>query len=128
MAIILNFIIDTSHVNAGHMTMSIMNGMKYQCGNQTCTSFLTTILSHVRHCQIICMDNIACSALVFQQSSRQCNLYDSTIRVNGTLIVDPESITMIVTIDERYIAGKPKINISSVYYLYLDINLNVPSF
>lgn len=104
--IMLNNMIKLTQGNAGHVIFSVTNGEKYQCGNQSCSWFYNAATFNVRQCQLTCMDNRACSIMTFQQSLKQCQLYYSTVQLNGLLTADSDAITMTVSIDNRYQPGK----------------------
>ncbi|UJR34484.1 hypothetical protein I4U23_021892 [Adineta vaga] len=90
------FVIQSMTQNTRSFQMSIMNGWKFQCLNTTCLPTNTFIESNIRRCQRNCLDDIFCKAVSFSQLIFQCNLFYNIPNPNPNMLVDINTITMIV--------------------------------
>ncbi|UJR18397.1 hypothetical protein I4U23_005301 [Adineta vaga] len=52
--------------------MSLFSNKQFQCGNTSCSTFVTTTERNVRRCQIPCLSNGLCEGASFHQSTSIC--------------------------------------------------------
>ncbi|CAF1049681.1 unnamed protein product [Adineta steineri] len=78
-----------------------MTGSQFHCVNTTCLPFTTVIVSNIFECQIACLAKFQCKAARYQQSTSNCDLFGDLSNYNGTMIVNINVITMMVTDDTR---------------------------
>ncbi|CAF4108499.1 unnamed protein product, partial [Adineta steineri] len=81
--------------------MSEMAGWQFQCSNTTCLPFATINVSNIHQCQIACLADVHCKAFSFHKSSSNCELFADISNQNGNLLVNMDTITMIVTHGSR---------------------------
>ncbi|CAF4401721.1 unnamed protein product, partial [Adineta steineri] len=81
--------------------MSIMTGSQFHCVNTTCAPFTTVIVSNIFECQLACLAKFQCKAAKYQQSTSNCDLFGDLSNYNGTMVVNINVITMMVTDDTR---------------------------
>ncbi|CAF0971456.1 unnamed protein product [Adineta ricciae] len=81
--------------------MSKIINSKFQCANTTCLPFVTNILSDIRQCKMNCLAQTYCRAISFHQLTSTCQLFDNIPNPNGNMLVDTNTITMIVIAGTR---------------------------
>ncbi|CAF0760375.1 unnamed protein product [Adineta steineri] len=86
--------------------MSEIAGWQLQCSNTTCLPFATITVSDTRQCHIACLAQVYCKALTFHKSSSNCELFADISNQNSNLVVNMDTITMIVTDGTRIPLGK----------------------
>lgn len=73
-----------------------MTNSKLECANTTCLPFTTAVASNIQKCQIHCLAQVQCTASSFHQSTSNCDLFADISNSNSNMLVDTETITMIV--------------------------------
>ena len=86
-------------------TMSIMTGWQFDCVNTTCIPFVTITTSSIHTCRISCLGQIHCQAASFDQSTSSCKLFTNIPDPNSNLLIDAETVTMIVKSGTRMPPG-----------------------
>ncbi|CAF1678853.1 unnamed protein product [Adineta ricciae] len=81
--------------------MSVRNGWQFQCANTTCLPSNTFLTLNIRQCQTSCLSEIYCKAISFHRLATRCNLFDYVPDPNGNMVVDTDSMTMIVITETR---------------------------
>ncbi|CAF1548905.1 unnamed protein product, partial [Adineta ricciae] len=82
-------------------TIAIRNGWQFQCANTTCLPSNTFLTLNIRQCQTSCLSEIYCKAISFHRLATRCNLFDYVPDPNGNMVVDTDSMTMIVITETR---------------------------
>ncbi|UJR38777.1 hypothetical protein I4U23_031442 [Adineta vaga] len=82
-------------------TLSLMEGSRFQCAGTTCPPFATFSTLNIRLCQTSCLNSIQCKAITFHQSTSRCDLFNEILNSNGTMLVDINTVTLIVITGTR---------------------------
>ncbi|CAF1602134.1 unnamed protein product [Adineta ricciae] len=82
-----------------------MTGWQLSCANTTCLPFATTTVLNIRICQTACLNQAKCKTATFHQSSSTCDLFSNIPSLNGSLVADMSSVTMLVMAGTRIPPG-----------------------
>ncbi|CAF1282805.1 unnamed protein product [Adineta ricciae] len=81
--------------------MSVRNGWRYRCADTTCLPFRSVITPNIRKCETICLAQIQCEAASFHPLTLNCELFANVSDENGNVLVDMNTVTMIVIAGTR---------------------------
>ena len=85
--------------------ISVTTGWQFDCVNTTCIPFVTITASSIRACQISCLRQPQCQAASFDRSTSSCKLFTNIPDPNSNLLIDAETVTMIVKSGTRMPPG-----------------------
>ncbi|CAF1049715.1 unnamed protein product [Adineta steineri] len=77
--------------------MSTMIGWQLHCVNKTCVPCTTVIVLNIFECRTACLAKFLCKAATYHQSTSNCDLFVDLSMYNGTMLLDMNIVTMIVT-------------------------------
>ncbi|CAF1149251.1 unnamed protein product [Adineta steineri] len=76
--------------------MSTKAGWQFQCSNSNCSPLAVVIVPNIRQCQMACLAEIHCKAISFHKSSSNCELFADISNQNYNLVLDVDTVTMII--------------------------------
>ncbi|CAF4461047.1 unnamed protein product, partial [Adineta steineri] len=74
--------------------MTVMNGLKFQCTNTTCTPFLNLNTRNVLTCQMACLAQTECKAATFHLLTSNCELFTNMSNQNVNMVADLDTVSM----------------------------------
>ena len=86
--------------------MTIVDDRQFQCANTTCLPFTTRTTSDVRDCQFVCLAEVQCQAVSFDQSVGRCELFADIISETGNMLTQIGTTTMLVRLETRMPPGE----------------------
>ena len=98
------------------MKMAMLDGWQLQCLNTTCSPFATVSVASVTRCQMACLARDQCQGASFRQSTTTCQLFSNSFYQNETLIVDADTVTMLVASETRLGSGKLDLPFKIYYF------------
>ena len=87
-------------------SMSIMNGVKLQCDNSTCSPSSVVSISSIHQCRIQCLAEAQCQMITFHQSISSCKLFGGALAQNFSMVADADAVTMFVISGTRMPQGQ----------------------
>ncbi len=88
------------------LSLSEMFDTKYQCNSTGCSSSTIVSVSSLRDCQFLCLSNLQCRTVTFDQTNQQCEVFPDIPSQYGQLLAHTGVITMAATDDRQLSARK----------------------